>query len=73
MMECSLKEGREEGILQGMQRGMQKGILKGRREGIQQGEKESMNKIARNLLKMNFSAVDIAKATGLTLEQIKQL
>jgi predicted transposase/invertase (TIGR01784 family) len=53
MMECSLKEGREKGMLQ--------------------GKKESMNEIARNLLKMNFSAIDIAKATGLTLEQIKQL
>jgi predicted transposase/invertase (TIGR01784 family) len=61
MMECSREDGREEG--------MQRGILKGRREG----ERKSMTKIAGNLLKMNFSITDIAKATGLTLEQIKQL
>jgi predicted transposase/invertase (TIGR01784 family) len=45
----------------------------GREEGIQRGRKESMVKIAGNLLKMNFSIADIAKATGLTPKQIKQL
>jgi predicted transposase/invertase (TIGR01784 family) len=53
MMECSLVEGREEGMLQ--------------------GKRERENEIARNLLKMNFPLTDIAKATGLTFEQIGQL
>jgi predicted transposase/invertase (TIGR01784 family) len=48
-----------------LKEGMQRGIVK--------GKKESINKIAGNLLKIKFSIADIAKATGLTLEQIKQL
>jgi predicted transposase/invertase (TIGR01784 family) len=42
-------------------------------EGMLQGKREMMNEIAHNLLKMNFSSTDIAKATGLTFEQIGQL
>jgi predicted transposase/invertase (TIGR01784 family) len=69
MMECSLKEGREEGIQKGMQEGLEEGMQK----GMQKGKREMMDKIAKNLLKMNFSLVDIKKATGLTFEQIRQL
>jgi hypothetical protein len=61
MMECSLVEGREEGL--------QKGRREGRRESVASEDR----KIAKNLLKMNFSINDIAKATGLTPEQINQL
>jgi predicted transposase/invertase (TIGR01784 family) len=69
MMECSLVEGREEGL--------QKGLLKGRREGIEKGlitgRREGVKYIAKNLLKMNLSISDIVKATGLTPEQIKRV
>jgi predicted transposase/invertase (TIGR01784 family) len=65
MMACSLEEGMQKGIKEDMQ----KGILKGKKEW----ERESINKIAGNLLKISFSIADIAKATGLTPEPIKQL
>jgi predicted transposase/invertase (TIGR01784 family) len=42
-------------------------------EGREEGKKDRENEIAENLLKMNFSSADIAKATGLTFEQIRQL
>ncbi|MGF1577016.1 MAG: hypothetical protein ACFCU9_13990 [Cyanophyceae cyanobacterium] len=43
----------------------QEGILLGKQEGIQQ--------TARNLLAMGLDPQQIATATGLTLEQIRQL
>jgi predicted transposase YdaD len=40
---------------------------------LEEGKRDRENEIAENLLKMNFSLADIAKATGLTFEQIGQL
>ena len=53
--------GREEGIKEGLE--------KGREEGIQKGREE----IATNLKSLGMSFIDIAKATGLTIDEIEQL
>ena len=42
-------------------------------EGIQQGSRNQKLEIARNLQRMNMSNTDIAKATGLSLEEVKAL
>ncbi|MDR2086045.1 MAG: hypothetical protein LBP72_02600, partial [Dysgonamonadaceae bacterium] len=42
-------------------------------EGREEGKREGMIEVARNLRNMNFPIADIAKATGFTPEQIKQL
>jgi flagellar biosynthesis/type III secretory pathway protein FliH len=44
MMECSLVEGREEGLQKGVLRGRREGMMKGMRRGILQGKKEGMMK-----------------------------
>ena len=50
-----------------------KGIEQGKKEGIEQGRKEEKMEIAKNLLNTNLSDEDIAKATGLSIEEIMQL
>ena len=45
----------------------------GKQEGIQIGEQRTKLQTARNLLSMGLDPQQIATATGLTLEQIRQL
>ena len=55
------------------QQGIQKGIQQGIQQGIQKGVAEEKLEIARNLLKINLPLDQIAKVTGLTQEEIKNL
>ncbi|NJL99968.1 MAG: flagellar assembly protein H [Synechococcaceae cyanobacterium SM2_3_2] len=48
-------------------------LNEGRQEGIQLGKQEGIQQTARNLLAMGLDPAQIATATGLTLEQIRQL
>jgi len=68
-LEASKEDGRKEGIVEGMQKGIQKGIQKGRLEGIYTNAIET----AKNLIQMKLSREDIAKATGLSLEEVSKL
>ena len=63
-MEYHHRMGKAEGFNEGYEKGMEKGIEKGR---------ESLIRTARNLLSMGLSANDIAKATGLSEEEVMQL
>ena len=49
------------------------GIQEGIEKGIEKGKKEEKIEIAKNLLKANLDFESIAKATGLTIEEIKNL
>ncbi len=53
--------------------GKQEGIQIGEERGIQIGEQRTKLQTARNLLSMGLDPQQIATATGLTLEQIRQL
>ena len=55
--------GREEGIQQGIQQGMMQGEAKGKLEGKLE--------TAKNLLAMGLSIENIAKATGLTVQEVE--
>lgn len=62
--------GLEQGLKQGMKQGMQQGI----QQGLQQGLQQSKLDIAKNLLSIkSMNLEDIAKATGLTVEELKKL
>ena len=63
------REGREEG----RQEGLEKGRTEGRKEGRQEGLAEGRLAVAKNLKALGISIADIAKATGLTHEEIKAL
>lgn len=65
---------REEGVAEGIAKGMAEGIAKGMAKGMAQGRAEGISETARNLKKMGvLTAEDIAKATGLTVDDINNL
>ena len=57
----------------GMKKGIEKGIEKGIKKGIEKGEKKRNKEIALNLLTYNTPIDVIAKSTGLSIEEIKNL
>ncbi len=51
----------------------QEGLAEGRAEGRLEGEKNKAAEIARQLKSMGLSIEDVAKATGLTVDEVKKL
>jgi predicted transposase/invertase (TIGR01784 family) len=66
-------EGLQEGIEQGLELGRQEGREEGRAEGRAEGLYQKSIETAQNLIKMGLSDEQIAQATGLSIEQIKNL
>ena len=62
-------EGRKEGIEEGRKEGMEEGKKEGRKEGIEEGIK----KTAQRLFKIGLSTEQIARGTGLTVEEIEKI
>ena len=58
-----------EAMRQMMESSKQQGI----QQGMQRGSREMQLQIARELLSMNMSAQQVAKATKLTLPEVQQL
>ena len=50
-----------------------KGISQGIQQGFEQGAYQKARETAKNLTEMGFSVESIAKATGLSLEEIENL
>ena len=67
--EIGMKEGMAKGKQEGLAEGMEKGMEKGRAEGKHEANTET----AQRLLAMGLSAEQVAKATQLSLEIIKNL
>ena len=65
----SVDTAKREGIAEGMEKGMKEGMEKGRAEGKHEANTET----AQRLLAMGLSAEQVAKATQLPLEIIKNL
>ena len=76
-VDTAKREGIAEGMEIGMKEGMEKGMAKGKQEGLAEGMEKGMNQkaleIAENMLTMGLSAEQVAKATQLPLEIIKNL
>ncbi|MDR3191879.1 MAG: Rpn family recombination-promoting nuclease/putative transposase, partial [Treponema sp.] len=68
-----LNHAREEGVREGIEKGMEKGIEKGMRKGIQEGKQEGKQEVARNLKKIGIPVEQIARGTGLSIEEIAKL
>ena len=73
----SVDTAKREGIAEGMEKGMELGMAKGKQEGLAEGMEKGMNQkaleIAKNMLAMGLSAEQVAKATQLPLDIIKNL
>ena len=65
----SVDTAKREGIAEGMEKGMELGMAKGMEKGMNQKALE----IAKNMLAMGLSAEQVAKATQLSLDIIKNL
>ena len=68
-----LAEGIEIGMAKGMEKGMAKGMEKGMEKGRAEGKHEANTETAQRLLAVGLSAEQVAKATQLSLEIIKNL
>ena len=55
------------------QAGFERGMEKGREEGREEGKEEALLQTAKNFLALGISPADVAKATGLSADQIRQL
>ena len=49
------------------------GEIKGKKQGEKEGEQKATRNIALNMLKSSMNIDDIAKLTGLSLQEIEQL
>ena len=58
---------------EGLAKGLEKGIEKGREEGREEGIYSKAIETAKKLIGMNLSIENIAKATGLSKEEIEKL
>ena len=71
----SVVTAKREGIAEGKEIGMKEGMAKGKQEGLAEGMEKGMNQkaleIAENMLAMGLSAEQVAKATQLPLDIIK--
>jgi predicted transposase YdaD len=63
----------ETGLQRGIQQGIQQGIERGIERGIQQGIERGIQKVAGSLLRENMTLEQVAKLTGLTIEQLQNL
>jgi predicted transposase/invertase (TIGR01784 family) len=69
----SVEERRKYEKMLDIQRGWKSSIDTAKIEGKIEGKAEEKIEIAKNLLKMGLSVVDIAKGTGLSIEQINEV
>ena len=67
------QEGREEGREEGLKEGLKKGHQEGHQEGLKEGREEERLIIVRNLKSAGMSDELIAKATGVSIEEIRKL
>ena len=69
LLDDRYQKGMEKGIAEGLEMGMKQGMEKGKAEGKHEANTET----AQRLLAMGLSAEQVAKATQLSLEIIKNL
>ena len=72
-VDTAKREGIAEGKEIGMKEGMEKGLAEGMEKGRAEGKHEANTETAQRLLAMGLSAEQVAKATQLPLDIIKNL
>ena len=71
--EKGLEVGIEKGMKEGMKEGIQRGIEKGIEKGIMEGSQKEKIEIAKKMLELKIDKETIAKATGLTEQEIEKI
>ena len=72
-MSHGLEEGLKQGFSQGISQGISQGFSQGISQGISQGAHDKAVETARLMLANNIEISMVAKCTGLTEEEIKQI
>ena len=73
LIEEGKKLGLDEGKKLGLDEGEKLGLAQGKKLGLDEGKTEMASSIARNLIAMRMPEDDIAKATGLSIDQVQAL
>ena len=73
LIEQGRKLGLDEGKKLGLDEGKKLGLDEGLNTGVKRGMAEKASSIARNLIAMSMPEDDIAKVTGLSLEEVQAL
>lgn len=71
--EEGLVEGLAKGRVKGRAEGLEEGLSKGREEGREEGREDAKQQIAINLLQLGTPCEIVAKATGLSVEEVIKL
>ena len=71
--EIAHEEGLEEGLAKGRVKGRAEGLEEGLVKGRAEGREDAKQQIAINLLQLGTSCEIVAKATGLSLEEVAKL
>jgi predicted transposase/invertase (TIGR01784 family) len=72
-MAQGMVQGLERGLTQGMEQGIVQGLERGLTQGMEQGSRQSRLEIARNFKRSGLPAEQIARNTGLSVEEIRAL
>ena len=64
---------KETGLEEGLEEGLSKGRVIGRAEGLEDGREKERKAIAINLIQLGTPCVIVAKATGLSMEEVTKL
>lgn len=73
VIETIKRQEREKGLKTGIEKGLKTGIEKGFKTGIEKGKRDEAIAIALEFKKMGIAIADIAKGTGLSVEEIEKL
>lgn len=69
--------GHATGLAEGLERGREEGKVEGREEGkaegMQAGERNKATAIARNLIAAGMSQEEVARMTGLTVDEVRNI
>lgn len=68
-----LAEGLERGREEGKVAGREEGREEGKAEGMQAGERNKAVAIARNLIEAGMSQEEVARMTGLTVDEVRNI
>ena len=68
-----LAEGKSLGLAEGKSLGLAEGEARGKSLGLAEGSRQKAFETARNLLVIGLSIDNIAKATGLTVQEVETL
>ena len=72
-VERGLAEGKSLGLAEGKSLGLAEGEARGKSLGLAEGSRQKALETARNLLVIGLSIENIAKATGLTVQEVETL